>query len=146
MHWPADSTHFRCGGKGIDVRNIIAVPLIACGFLTATIPLAAEASADCDAADCVPNVARNVVEGTPCTPRPSYVFGLDAGRGTLICAAQGVWVRVGPLVGERQVALPCETPGDTAQEPLAGNDLQPRTTGIPLKCGNVNGGLRWVHF
>jgi hypothetical protein len=128
------------------VRKPIAAPIIACGLITATMPLAGEASADCDAAECVPNVARGVVEGAPCAPSPSFVFGFDSDLRTLICAADGMWVRVGPLVGEREVALPCERPGDTAQEPLAGNDLQPRTTGIPLKCGYVNGGLRWVHF
>jgi hypothetical protein len=128
------------------VRKIIAAPVVACGLITATIPLAGEASAYCDSADCVPNVARNVVEGAPCVPRRSFVFGLDSAGGTLICAAQGVWVRVGPLIGTRELALPCDRPGDSAQQPLAGNDLQPRTPGIPLKCAEINGALRWVHF
>ncbi|OBB71971.1 hypothetical protein A5759_21690 [Mycobacterium sp. 852014-52144_SCH5372336] len=114
--------------------------------MAATTILADEVSAACDSADCVPNVAHNVVEGTPCQPRPSFVFGLDANRGTLICAAHGAWVRVGPLIGTRELALPCERPGDTAQEPLAGNDLQPRTPGVPLKCAHINGATRWVHF
>jgi hypothetical protein len=126
------------------VRKTVAV--IVCGLTTAAMTLAGEVSADCDAADCVPNVARNVVEGTPCEPRPSFVFGFASDLSTLICAAGGVWVRVGPLVGEREVAQPCERLGDTAQEPVAGNDLQPRTFGVPLKCGKVNGALRWVHF
>jgi hypothetical protein len=128
------------------VRNIVAASTVTCGLITAAIPLAGEASAACDAADCVPNVARNVVEGAPCEPRPSFVFGLDSGRSTLICAASGAWVRVGPLIGTRELALPCDTPGETAQEPLAGNDLQPRTPGIPLKCAEINGATRWVHF
>jgi len=128
------------------VRNIVAASAVTCGLITATMTIAGEASAACDSADCVPNVARNVVEAAPCEPRPSYVFGLDTNGGTLICAAWGAWVRVGPLIGTREVALPCERPGDTAQEPLAGNDLQPRTPGIPLKCAKIHGATRWVHF
>ena len=128
------------------MHKIIAASAVVGGLATAAIPLAAPAAAACDSADCVPNVARNVVEGGPCPPRRSFVFGLDSNRGTLICAAQGTWVRVGPLVGERESALPCETAGITAQQPLAGNDLQPRTPGLPLKCADVNGALRWVNF
>ena len=129
------------------MRNIIAASAVACGLITAAISLAGPTSAVCDAADCVPNVARNVVAGAPCTPAPSFVFGLDSDRGTLICASQGVWVRVGSLVGEREVAQPCDRPGDTAQQPLAGNDLQLlRTPGVPLRCADVNGALRWVNF
>lgn len=128
------------------MRTIIAAPVIACGLITAAIPLAGQASADCHAADCVPNVARNVGENAPCTPRPFFVFGFDSDLSTLICAASGVWVRVGPLVGEREVTQPCDRPGETAQEPVSGNDLQPRFHGIPLKCAEVNGALQWVHF
>lgn len=129
------------------MRTIIAAPVVAFGLLTAAIPFAGEASAACDSADCVPNVAGNVVERAPCAPRPSYVFGLDSNRSTLICASQGVWVRVGPLVGEREVTQPCDRPGDTAQQPLAGNDLQLlRTPGVPLRCAEVNNALRWVNF
>lgn len=128
------------------MRKIIAAPVVACGLITATIPFAAEASAICDAADCVPNVARNVVEGAPCAPGPSFVFGLDSEHRTLICAAQGAWVRVGPLIGTRELALPCDRAGDTAQQPFTTNDLQPRTPGVPLTCADTNGALRWVHF
>jgi hypothetical protein len=129
------------------VRKVISVSAVACGLITAAISLAGESSAACDAVDCVPNVARNVVAGAPCTPAPSFVFGLDANRGTLICAAQGMWVRVGPLVGEREVTQPCDRPGDTAQQPLAGNDLQlMRTPGVPLRCAELNNALRWVNF
>lgn len=129
------------------MRKIIATVAVVCGLITAATSLAGESSAACDAADCVPNVARNVVEGAPCAPRPSFVFGFDSELRTLICAAQGVWVPVGPLVGEREVALPCDRPGDTAQQPLAGNDLQPlRTPGVPLKCAQINGAVRWVNF
>jgi hypothetical protein len=129
------------------VHKVIAVSAVACGLITAAIPLAGQASAVCDAAACVPNVARNVVDGTPCTPTPSFVFGFDSNGGSLICASQGMWVRVGPLVGEREVTQPCDHPGDTAQQPLAGNDLQlMRTPGVPLRCADVNGALRWVNF
>jgi len=129
------------------MRKVIAVSAAACGLITAAISLAGESSAACDAVDCVPNVARNVIQGAPCAPAPSFVFGLDANRGTLICAAQGMWVRVGPLVGEREVTQPCDRPGDTAQQPLAGNDLQlMRTPGVPLRCAELNNALRWVNF
>jgi hypothetical protein len=129
------------------VRYIIAALAIAFGLLTAATPFAGEAAAVCDSAACVPNVTRGVVEGGPCAPRPSFVFGVDSDLRTLICASQGVWVRVGPLVGEREVALPCDGAGDTAQQPLAGNDLQlMRTPGVPLRCANTNGALRWVNF
>jgi hypothetical protein len=129
------------------MRKIIATLAVVCGAITAAIFLAGEASAVCDAADCVPNVARNVVEGAPCAPRPSFVFGLDSNGGTLICASQGMWVRVGPLVGEREVTLPCDRPGDSAQQPLAGNDLQlMRTPGVPLRCVEMNNALRLANF
>jgi hypothetical protein len=89
------------------VRKIIASSAVACGLITAAISLASESSAVCDAADCVPNVARNVVAGAPCAPRASFVFGFDAESRTLICASQGTWVSVGPLVGEREVTQRC---------------------------------------
>jgi hypothetical protein len=129
------------------VRKIIVASAVACGLITATISLAGPSSAVCDSADCVPNVARNVVDGGACAPAPSFVFGFDRDLKTLICASQGVWVRVGPLVGEREVTQPCDRPGDTAQQPLAGNDLQLlRTPGVPLRCADTNGALRWVNF
>jgi hypothetical protein len=129
------------------VRKIVAVSAVACGLITTAISLASESSAVCDAAGCVPNVARNVAEGAPCAPAPSFVFGLGSDGGTLICASWGSWVRVGPLVGEREVTQPCDRPGDTAQQPLAGNDLQlMRTPGVPLRCVEINNALRWVNF
>jgi hypothetical protein len=129
------------------MRKVIAVSTIACGLITAAIPLAGQASAACDAVDCVPNVARNVVAGTPCTPAPSFVFGLGSDGGTLICASQGLWIGVGPLVGEREVKQPCDRRGDTAQQPLAGNDLQlMRTPGVPLRCVEINNALQWANF
>ncbi|WP_319434217.1 hypothetical protein [Mycobacterium sp. RTGN5] len=129
------------------MRKIVIAPAIACGLLSATIPLAPQASAtSCHSASCVPNVAQNVVGGTPCTPSPSFVFGMDAQNGTLICAASGVWVPTGPLVGEAQNALPCTTPGATAQERMAANDLHIKVPGVPLQCSGAPGISRWIHF
>lgn len=129
------------------MRQVILAPLIACGLLGAALPFAGTSSAtSCNAAGCVPNVARNVVAGTPCTPSLSFVFGLDSANGTLICSAGGVWTATGPLVGEAAVALPCATPGSTAQERLAGNTLEPQVPGIPLLCAGPPGASRWAHF
>jgi hypothetical protein len=129
------------------MRNIIAALAIAFGLFTAAAPFAGEAAAVCDSAGCVPNVTRGVIDGAPCAPAPSFVFGFDSNGGTLICASQGMWVRVGPLVGEREVTGPCDRPGDTAQQPLAGNNLQLlRTPGVPLRCAEINSALRWVNF
>lgn len=129
------------------MRTIAIAPVVACGLLSAAIPLAAPSSAtSCHSASCVPNVAQNVVAGTPCTPSPSFVFGMDAQNGTLICAASGVWMPTGPLVGEAQVALPCSTPGTTAQERMAGNEWEIKVPGVPLLCSGPAGVSRWAHF
>lgn len=129
------------------MRKIAVVPVIACGLLGATISLAPPSSAtSCHSASCVPNVARNVVGGTPCTPSPSFVFGMDANNGTLICAASGVWMPTGPLVGEAQNALPCSTPGTTAQERMAGDEWEVNVPGVPLQCSGPADMARWVHF
>jgi hypothetical protein len=129
------------------VRKIIVASAVACGLITAAISLAGQSSAVCDSAGCVPNVTRGVVDGAPCAPAPSFVFGFDSNGGSLICASQGMWVRVGSLVGEREVAQRCDRQGDTAQQPLAGNDLQLlRTPGVPLRCADIDGALRWVNF
>jgi hypothetical protein len=81
------------------VSRLIAVPVLACGMIAALIPIAGKASAFCDAADCVPNVTRNVVESTPCVPQPVYVFGLDSNSRTFVCATTGAWLPAGSLVG-----------------------------------------------
>jgi len=128
------------------MRKFVAASAVVSGLVAAAVSLAGTATAACDSVDCVPNVARGVTAGTPCTPSPSYVFGVNAG-GTLICASQGMWVPVGPLVGTREVSQPCDHAGTTAQQPLAGNDLQlMRTPGVPLRCAFVNNALRWVNF
>jgi hypothetical protein len=54
------------------LRNLIAVPVWAGGLIAALVTPAGIASAFCDAADCVPNLTRNVIEGTPCVPQPLY--------------------------------------------------------------------------
>ncbi len=129
------------------MRKIAVVPVIACGLLSATIPLATPSSAtSCHSASCVPNVARNVVGGTPCTPSPSFVFGMDANNGTLICAASGIWMPTGPLVGEAQNALSCSTPGTTAQERMAGDEWEVNVPGVPLLCTGPADIARWAHF
>ena len=125
----------------------IAVSVVAAGLLSTAIPLAAPASAtSCHSPSCVPNVAQNVAGGTPCTPSPSFVFGFDAGKNTLICAASGVWVATGPLVGEAANALPCSTPGTTAQERVAGDEWEPKVYGVPLICTGPADLARWTHF
>ncbi|BBY60821.1 hypothetical protein [Mycolicibacterium sarraceniae] len=129
------------------MRTIVIAAVIAGGLFTTTISLAAPSSAtSCHSTSCVPNVARNVVSGTPCTPSPSFVFGMDANNGTLICAASGVWMPTGPLVGEAQNALSCSTPGTTAQERMAGDEWQVNVPGVPLLCTGPADIARWTHF
>jgi hypothetical protein len=119
-------------------RKIIAAVAAGFSMIPVSIPFAGNASAYCYAAECVPNVARNVVEGTPCVvhPRRAYAFGLDASGGTLVCNAGGMWAPAGPLIGVYNVALACPAVGLSAQ----GSD------GIPLQCMDMGGGdLRWAH-
>jgi hypothetical protein len=113
----------------------IPTSVLTCGLIAALIFPVGKASAFCDSADCVPNVARNVVGGAPCDPQHFFVFGLDSGSKTFVCATAGVWTPAGPLVGLREIALPCDALNDSAQE---GN-------GAPLKCAQVNRALRWIH-
>jgi hypothetical protein len=105
-----------------------------------------KASAFCDAADCVPNVTRNVIQGAPCEPHHFYAFGLDSNSKTLVCTTAGVWVPAGPLVGLRSVALPCDALNQSAQQsdgfPTTANTQLP---GAPLRCAQVNRTLRWVY-
>jgi hypothetical protein len=110
--------------------------MLAFGLVAAATPLAGPASAVCYTADCVPNVARNVMAGGPCVPGKYFNYGLDAGGGTLVCAGVGVWSAAGPLIGIYNVALPCKTPGTSAQ----GSD------GVAFMCADMGGGqLRWAH-
>lgn len=129
------------------MRKIVIGSIVVSGLLSGMFPLAAPSSAtSCHSASCVPNVAHNVVGGTPCTPSPSFVFGLDAQQNTLICSAAGVWVSTGPLVGEAANALPCTTPGTTAQERMAGDEWEPKVPGVPLICTGPADIARWMHF
>ncbi|MBX7455656.1 hypothetical protein GR927_47410 [Mycolicibacterium sp. 3033] len=117
------------------MSRLIAALVLACGIIAAPIPVAGNASAFCDAADCVQNVARNVVEGTPCEPRPVYDFGLGSDSRTFVCATTGTWLPAGRLVGLRQHALPCDVMNESAQDP----------DGIPQICAQINGQLRWAN-
>ena len=121
--------------RGADLRSLIALPVLAGGLIAALITPGGTASAFCDTADCLPNVTRNVVEGTPCVPQPVYDFGLDSNSRTFVCATTGAWLPAGSLVGLRAVALPCDSINESAQDP----------NGIPLFCAQINGGLRWAH-
>jgi hypothetical protein len=111
------------------------VPVVAGALMAALITPAGTASAFCDAADCVANVARNVVGGTPCVPQPVFDFGLDANSRTFVCARTGTWLPAGPLVGLREVALPCDAIDQSAQD----------SNGIPLFCASFGGSLRWAN-
>lgn len=117
------------------MSRLIAISVLAFGMIAALIPVAGTASAFCDAADCVQNVTRNVIEGTPCDPRPVYVFGLDSDSRTFVCATAGTWLPAGPLVGLRQHVLPCDAVNESAQDP----------NGIPQFCAPINGELRWAN-
>ena len=108
-------------------------------LLPTSITLAGTASAEpCYSADCVPNVARNVIQGAPCLPLPrrAFAYGLQPDGGTVICDAAGVWAPAGPLIGVYNVALPCPSLNLSAQ----GAD------GIALQCLDQGvAKLRWSH-
>ena len=70
----------------------VAVLAAAGASLSASILFAGPASAYCYSAECVPNVARNVIEGAPC-----------------------VWAAAGPLIGVYNVTLPCPSLNLSAQ-------------------------------
>lgn len=111
------------------------MPVVAGALIAALITPAGDASAFCDAADCVANVARNVVGGAPCVPQPEFDFGLDSKSRTFVCARTGTWLSAGPLVGLRDVAQPCDAKDQSAQD----------SNGIPLLCASINGSLRWAN-
>jgi hypothetical protein len=118
------------------MKTLVAVAVLA-GALAATLtPAAGRASAACDSVDCVPNVAHNVAAGAPCNPHPLFVFGVDPGANTVVCASWGVWTSAGPLVGIREVSQPCFRLNDSAQE----------YNGVPLQCLNLNNSLEWAHL
>ena len=115
----------------------MAALAVAGATLPASILFAGTASAYCYSADCVPNVARNVVEGAPCVPQPrrAFAFGLKPDGGTVVCNAAGVWAAAGPLIGVYNVTQPCPALNLSAQ----GSD------GIALQCAAMGAQLRWAH-
>ncbi|HKV20296.1 MAG TPA: hypothetical protein VJR50_14790 [Mycobacterium sp.] len=117
----------------------LAVGVMAAGAWMPAIPFAGSASAvPCYSADCVPNVARNVVEGGPCVPQPrrAFAYGLEPDGGTVVCSAAGVWVGAGPLIGVYNVTTRCPQLNLSAQ----GSD------GIALQCLEMGiGNLEWAH-
>ena len=88
----------RRSSKEAEVRKFIAAPVVACGLLSAPLPFAGEASAFCDSADCVPERCPQCRRGW--TVRTRSLLRLRPGfrpEPTLICAAQGMWVRGRPV-------------------------------------------------
>ena len=115
-----------------------AVLAVAGASLSASILSAGTASAyPCYSAECVTNVARNVIEGAPCVPEPRriFAFGLEPDGGTVVRNAAGVWAAAGPLIGVYNVPMPCPSVGLSAQ----GSD------GIALQCAAQGLQLRWAH-
>jgi hypothetical protein len=116
-----------------------AAVLAAGAMLPTSVLIAGNASADwCYSADCVPNVARNVVESAPCVPQPrrAFAFGLKPDGGTVVCNSAGLWAAAGPLVGVYNVAMPCPALNLSAQ----GSD------GIALQCLDLAvDDLKWAH-
>ncbi len=112
----------------------MTVLALTCGFIAAPVIAAGTASgspSSCDGAGCVPHVAQNVREGTPCVYRTRYDYGVDPSTGnTLLCAAVGKWTPARPLVGVRPLAAPCDGSNGAAQSP----------DGIPMTCN----GTGWV--
>jgi hypothetical protein len=121
------------------IRALAAAAIAAGALVPTSIVPAGSASADpCYSADCVPNVARGVVEGAPCVaqPRRAFAYGLQPDGGTVVCSAAGVWVAAGPLIGVYNVSMPCPALNLSAQ----GSD------GVALQCldQGVNR-LEWSH-
>ena len=131
---------------GRKPMGTIAASVLAGGLITALIYPVGKASASCDSADCVPNVARNIAFTLPCTPQPQYNFGLDSSGRTYVCDTAGFWVPVGPLVGERSVALPCDVLNQSAQQAAVTTNPNTQPPGVPLRCAQVNLTLRWVYM
>lgn len=127
-------------------RVMTAASVITGGLMAALIFPAGKASAFCDSADCVPNVARNIAPTLPCTPQPLYNFGLDSSGRTYVCNTAGFWVPVGPLVGTRSVALPCDVLNQSAQQSDVTTNANTQPPGAPLRCAQVNLTLRWVYM
>ncbi|BBX08094.1 hypothetical protein MAIC_28970 [Mycolicibacterium aichiense] len=50
------------------------------------------------------------------------------------------------MVGEAANALPCTTPGTTAQQRVAGDEWEPKVYGVPLICTGPADWAHWKHF
>lgn len=120
-------------------RGLLGASLATTAVLPVSVVLADIASAaPCYSVDCVPNLARNVVEGGPCVPQPRRVFayGLEPDGATVVCTAAGTWVAAGPLVGVYNVATSCPALNLSAQ----GAD------GVALQCLDLGvNNLKWAH-
>ena len=120
---------------GMGQRRV-GIALTAPCLAAASLLLAPGASAVCYSADCVPNVARNIREGTPCRPGKFFNYGLDSRGETFVCNKIGVFTAAGPLIGIYNVALDCPARDVSAQ----GSD------GVAFFCADMGGGhLRWAH-
>lgn len=109
--------------------KLLAVVALAGGLIAAPMTGAGYASGSpwspwCDGQDCVPYVARNVVQGDPCVKRAHYVFGFDSSGSTLICTGDGEWVQSVPLIGVRTLRAPCYGSEGAAQT----------ADGVPMSC------------
>lgn len=108
--------------------KLLGVLVLTCGFLAAPVMVAGNATATpawCDGAGCVPYVAHNVTDGSPCVFRTRYDLGLDPASGnTLICTSVQKWARFKPLIGVRTETAPCDASNGAAQSP----------DGIPMDC------------
>jgi hypothetical protein len=83
----------------------------------------------------VPNVARDVVQGAPCVAQGLYDFGLDSDGRTFVCSTANAWAPAGPLVGVRDIPIPCSVPDSSAQQ----------YNGVPLQCVQINSRWQWAH-
>jgi hypothetical protein len=108
--------------------KLATVLALAGGFIAAPVIAAGNASgspSSCDGADCVPFVAHNVAQGTPCISGVGYVFGLDSSSSnTFVCTIAGNWIRTKPLIGVRLLGAPCYGNKGAAQSP----------DGVPMAC------------
>ncbi len=123
----------------IRLRDLAGVAIGIAALSPTSVLLPGNASAvPCYSAECVPNVARNVIEGGPCAPQPrrAFAYGLEPDGRTVVCSAAGVWVAAGPLVGVYNVATPCPALNLSAQ----GSD------GVALQCLDMGfHDLQWAH-
>jgi hypothetical protein len=88
--------------------RFIAIPVLACGLITAAIAPALTASGSpCNGGECVPNVTQNVVPNGSCVPRSRYDFGVDSVGNAFVWLSIGSWTAAPPLVGVRTLGSRC---------------------------------------